>query len=420
MKAPDGLLALIDANSSGVSGDKYLGALVDMGGRVESLRKVAKVTAEYLPGTTDVEVDARRVERGGTGGHLVTIRSEEKGLTRKGRVILSSAEKCARRLGLSDWGSEFAVATVETLLHAESRVHGHAPKDVELEELGSADTLIDVLGVSRLSEELGLAKATWWSTPVAVGGGTSHFSSRSYPNPPPAVAEILRARKFPMVRGNGDQELSTPTGVAITVNLVGNYSESHPVLRPELIGYGAGSKDIDGVANVLRIMAGQSLETPHSHDEMVTLETNIDDVTGEVLGRAVERLMSEGARDVTITPVYMKKNRPGHVITVIAKKDDAEDLAQVLIAETGTLGVRELPVIRHITPRTRKTIQLRIRGKSHPVGVKISEDRNGRVVGLKAEYEDLRRVSDTTGVSILELQRLTKPLLKSLEKATSN
>ena len=183
-----------------------------------------------------------------------------------------------------------------------------------------------------------------------------------------------------------------------------------------MIGYGAGSKDIDGVANILRIMAGQRLETPHSHDEVVILETNIDDVTGEVLGRAVERLMSEGARDVTITPVYMKKNRPGHVVTVIAKKDDAEGLAQVIIAETGTLGVRELPVIRHITPRTTRTIQLRVKGKSHPVRVKISEDRSGRVLGLKVEYEDLRRISDATGISILELQRVAKPLLKSLEK----
>jgi uncharacterized protein (TIGR00299 family) protein len=416
MKALGQLLVVIDANSSGVSGDKYLGALVNIGGQVESLRRVAKVVTEYVPGTRDVEVEARRVERGGIGGHLVTIKSEDKHLKRKGSVILTAAEKCARKLELSDWGSKFSIATVETLLQAESKVHGHSPKDVELEELGSADTLVDVLGVARLSEELGLAKATWWSTPVAVGGGTSHFSGLSYPNPPPAVAEILRARKFPMSRGNGEEELSTPTGIAITVNLVGRYAQSHPALRPEMVGYGAGSKDVNGVANILRIIAGESLETPHSHDEMVILETNIDDVTGEVMGRAVERLMSEGARDVTITPVYMKKNRPGHMITVIANKGDAEDLAQVLIAETGTLGVRELPVIRHITPRTKRTIQLRIGAKTHRVGVKISEDRKGSILGLKVEYEDLRRISDTTGITILELQQLARPLLKSLEK----
>src|SRR5205807_3306660 len=416
MKAPVQLLAVIDAKSSGVSGDKYLGALVNMGGRVESLRKVARVVAEYLPGTSRVEVEARKVERGGIGGHLVTIKLEEKDPRRKGSVILSAAEKCSRKLGLSGSVAKFSVSTVETLLQAESKVHGHSPADVELEELGSADTLIDVLGVARLSEELGLTNATWWSTPVAVGGGTSHFSGRSYPNPPPAVAEVLRAHKFPMVRGLGDQELSTPTGVAITVNLVGNYSQSHPAIRPDMVGYGAGSKDIDGVANVLRITAGQSLETPHSHDEVVILETNIDDVTGEIIGRAAERLMSQGARDVTITPVYMKKNRPGHMITVISKKDDAEDLAQVLMAETGTLGVRELPVNRHITPRTTRKIQMRIGGKTHHVGVKIAEDRKGRVLGFKMEYEDLRRISDQTGISVLKLRRQAKPLLELLEK----
>jgi len=416
MKTSDNLLVIIDANSSGVSGDKYLGALVDLGGRVESLRKVSRIVAESLPGTSNAEVEARRVERGGIGGHLVTIKSEEKGPRRKGSVILSSAERRARKLELSDWGSKFSLSTVETLLQAESKVHGHSTKEVELEELGSADTLIDVLGVARLSEELGLANTTWWSTPVAVGGGTSNFSDRSYPNPPPAVAEILRASKFPMLRGHGDQELSTPTGVAITVNLVGRYSQSHPALRHDKVGYGAGSKDIYGVANILRIMVGQTLETPHSHDEMVILETNIDDVTGEILGRAAERLMAQGARDVTITPVYMKKNRPGHVVTVIAKKDDAEDLAQVLIAETGTLGVREVPVNRHISPRTSRTIQLRIGGKTRQVGVKIAEDRKGRAVGFKVEYEDLRRISDQTGISVLKLQRLANPLLESLEK----
>ena len=413
---PDNLLVVIDANSSGVSGDKYLGALVNMGGRLESLKKVAKVVAGNLPGTASVEVKARRVERGDIGGHLVTITSEEKDVRRKGRVILSSAEKCARELELSDWGSKLSLSTVETLLQAESRVHDHSPKDVELGELGSADTLVDVLGVAFLSEELGLAGASWWSTPIAVGGGTVQFSGRTYPNPPPAVAEILRAHKFPMVRGLGEQELSTPTGVAISVNLVGKYSESHQAVRPERVGYGAGSKEIEHVANILRIMAGQSLETAHSHDEMVILETNVDDVTGEVIGRTVEQLMSRGARDVTITPVYMKKNRPGHVITVIAKRDDAEDLAQVLIAETGTLGVRELPILRHITPRTSRTIRLRIRRKNHPLTVKIAEDGRGRVIGGKVEYEDLRRISDKTGISIRELQTRAKPLLKSLEE----
>src|SRR6266480_3269892 len=131
MKAPDQLLAVIDANSSGVSGDKYLGALVNMGGRVESLRKVARVVAEYLPGTSRAEVEARKVERGGISGHLVTIKSEEPDLRRNGSVILSSAEKCARKLGLSGSGTKFSASTVHTLLPTESTDPGDTPSDLE-------------------------------------------------------------------------------------------------------------------------------------------------------------------------------------------------------------------------------------------------------------------------------------------------
>src|SRR6266516_3358770 len=123
MKAPVQVLAVIDANSSGVSGDKYLGALVNTGGLFESVRKGARVVAEYLPGTSRMDVEARRVERGGIGGHLVTIKSEEPALRRKGGVILRVTEKCSRKLGLSGSGAKFSVSTVETLLHAESKVH---------------------------------------------------------------------------------------------------------------------------------------------------------------------------------------------------------------------------------------------------------------------------------------------------------
>ncbi len=408
------MIGIIDASVSGVSGDKFLGALVDLGAKLGSLRKVAKAVADNLPGTKEVDVRVRGVERGDIGAKLVTIESREEVDNRKGGVIRNSTRKCIEKLGLSDWGSRFSLSTVDTLLQAESKVHGHSSKDVELHELGSADTLVDILGIAYLVEELELSRATWWSTPIAVGGGTSHFSGRTYPNPPPAVAEILRSHRFPLERGRGDQELSTPTGVAITVNLVGNFSESHPSVKPDKVGYGAGSKELDDVANVLRLMIGENMECSHSHDQIVILETNLDDVSGEVIGRAVERLMSSGARDVTITPVYMKKNRPGHVMSVIAHKDDAERLADTLITETGTLGVRELPVTRHISLRTNKTISLQIKGKNHTVRVKLSRDRKGQVVRGKLEYEDLRRISNKTGLSLREIQSLAKPRLESL------
>ncbi len=416
MKRPEKTVVTIDASTSGVSGDKYLGALVDLGARSSSLSRVAKVVSENLPGTKSVKVTVKRVERGDVGAQLVTIESSESVNKRKGGVVRNYIQKCAERLQLSDWGSKFSLSTVDTLLSAETKVHGHPSKEVELHELGSADTLVDILGTACLVEELKLEGAGWWSTPVAVGGGTSRFSGRAYPNPPPAVAEILRYHKFPMERGHGTVELTTPTGAAITANLVSNRARNHPSLTLEKIGYGAGAKELDEVANVLRLMVGESLEASHSHDEIVILETNLDDVTGEIIGRAAERLMESGARDVTITPVFMKKNRPGQIVSVIARKEDAEKLADLLMIETGTLGVREIPVIRHISSRTTTSLKLRIKGNDYRIRVKFSKNQKGGPVRGKMEYEDLRTISERTGLSIREIQTLAKPRIESLQE----
>ncbi|SRR5579864_7104306 len=414
MKTLPNQVVIIDASPSGVSGDKYLGALLDLGADLESLRKVARTVSENFSGAGKVVVKVRKVERGEIGAQHVAIESEKEPGKSKGVQVLRAAEKCVAKLGLSDWGSNFSLSVIKTLLHAESRVHGHPKNEVELNELGSADTLVDVLGVACLVESLGIAGAAWWSSPVSVGGGTTRFSDRTYPNPPPAVAEILRQYSFPMERGSANVELSTPTGVAITVNLVQHYSESYPNFKPEKIGYGAGSKDLEDVANVLRLTMGHGLSSSHSHDEIVILETNLDDVSGEVIGRAMEKLFDSGARDVTVAPVYMKKNRPGHIISVIAAKDNAETLAEVLMIETGTLGVRELPVIRHISPRQTTVIDVKVKGKNYRLKVKMSEDHKGRMIGAKLEYEDLKRVSDQTGLSVREIQNLAKPILENL------
>jgi len=403
---------MIDAIPAGVSGDKYLGALIALGGKPSSLERVGKTVAANLPGTKKIRVEVRRVERGDIGARLVSVTSEEEVEKRKGAVVWKAALGCVETLGLHEWGNKFVRSTIDTLLKAESKVHGHSPENVELRELGSADTLVDILGVALLAQELQLDDAMWQSTPIATGSGMVRFSGRAYPNPPPATAEILRSHHFPFERGTVDQELSTPTGVALTVNLVGTYRNSP--FRPETIGYGAGSKQLKEVANVLRLTVGRDENPSHGHDEVVILETNLDDVSGEVIGRAVEKLMASGARDVTVTPVFMKKNRPGQIVSVIAQKNDAEKLADVLIEETGTLGVRELPIVRHISNRTTARITLQVEGKSYSARVKLSKGQSGRVARAKLEYEDLRKISDETGRSLKDLQELARPQLDSL------
>jgi pyridinium-3,5-bisthiocarboxylic acid mononucleotide nickel chelatase len=403
-----GRAVIIDAGSSGASGDKFLGALIDLGGSPKSLDRVARIVKDNLPGASHVHVKTSRVERGEIGGQLVEVRSEEKVSKRKARDLQLSAAKCARVLGLSEWGTAFVKSVLDTLSSAESRVHGHSTKEVELHELGSADTLVDILGVAYLADGLELSGARWWCGPIGVGTGVTQFSGRTYPNPAPAVAEILRSHKFSMKTRNIEFELTTPTGAAIAVNLAGNGTGEAPIITPREIGYGAGSKDLDQVANILRLTVGELLENEHLHDEVVVLETNLDDVSGEVIGRAVEKLMEAGARDVSVTPVFMKKNRPGQLISVITDKAKSEHLAELLMEETGTLGVREMPVSRHISRRSSGTVVLEVGGKKFQVRVKKALSTSGHTQGGKAEYEDLRRISNETGLSMRELQQIVK------------
>ena len=417
MKSLDNRIVVIDATPSGVSGDKYLGALLDLGGKPETLRKVAKIVGDNFPGTSHVDVNVRRVERGEIGAQLVTVESDGKSGKRKVSELLRTVRKCVDKLQLSDWATKFSISTLQTLTQAESKVHGHSTKELELEELGSPDTLVDVLGVAQLADSLGFDSARWWSSPIAIGGGTTQFSNRTYPNPPPAVAEILRQSNFPIERGMADVELSTPTGAAITINLVPKYTREYPAFKPNKIGYGAGSKELEGVANVLRLTTGQVLGSSHSHDAIVILETNLDDVSGEVIGHAVERLMSEGAKDVTVAPVLMKKNRPGQILSVIASSGMAECLASIIFEETGTLGVRQIPVHRHIANREFSTVDLKVGRRTHKVSVKIARATSGRILRVKPEYENIKKIAEETGVS---LRILVSKAEKAAEEALSD
>src|SRR3989454_7648124 len=275
------LVVVAGGGGGGVAGGRWWGARGGGGASPASLKKIASVVEDSLPGSGKVEVHFQNVERGEVGASLVTVETAERGSGRKGGLIRSTIENTSVKLGLSEWGRKLTLDIVDTLLQAESKVHGHSPKETVLYELGSADTLVDILGTAVMIEELNLNDAAWISTPLAVGGGATKFSGRTYPNPPPAVVEILKAHRFPMTGGHEKTELTTPTGAAITVSLARTASETYPSMIPLQVGYGAGSKELVETANVLRIIVGERLSSSHSHDSMVMLETNLDDVTGE-------------------------------------------------------------------------------------------------------------------------------------------
>src|SRR5215467_1913955 len=272
-------IAIVDGRVAGVSGDKYLGALLDLGASKSNLDRVAKVVVECLPGTRTVRINTSSVERGDIAAKLVRVDTQDSLTERKGEVVASAIQKGSSKLGLSEWAREFARSTINSLLKAESKVHGNARGAVHLHELGSADTLVDILGTAILIDELSLGAVEWWSTPLPTGSGPSHFSDRDYPNPPPAVAELFAANGIPIASSKIEAELTTPTGAAITANLTKKFFPSFPMFRPLKVGYGAGSKELKEAANVLRIVVGDRVTHSHSHDEVVILETNLDDVT---------------------------------------------------------------------------------------------------------------------------------------------
>ncbi len=239
-----------------------------------------------------------------------------------------------------------------------------------------------------------------------MGGGTFKFSHGIVSSPAPATLAILQSKKFPFQGGPIEAELATPTGVSILVNLVDEVTRFYPSMTPLKIGYGAGTKEFAQMPAVLRLTMGESLESGLVKDEIAVLETNIDDATGEVLGYTLEKLLSEGAKDVSIIPMFTKKNRPGQIIKVIADQKDVEHLSKVLIDETGTLGVRVYFCERHIINRELHMVDLLVMGNKETVRVKVAKNQNGDIIHIKPEYEDLKRLAEKTKKPLRELSEI--------------
>jgi hypothetical protein len=311
--------------------------------------------------------------------------------------------------------AQLATNVIDTLIKAEADLHGESVDEVHLHEAGSADTIADIVGTVVALEDLNLSRDTVvYSTPVAVGGGLLTFSHGTVSTPAPATLEILRSKAFPMIGGPVESELATPTGVSLLVNMAHNVSSLYPPMKPVKIGYGAGAADYAETPNVLRMVIGEPFEYALANDEVHVLETNLDDVSGEVIGYAVERLLEEGAKDVSVIPMFTKKNRPGHIVKIISDKKDVKHLARILVDETGTLGVREYSCGRHILLREVSSVSVRINEKSEPVRVKIARDLDGKVVQVKPEYDDIEKLAKNTGTSFRDIMEIVTRKARNL------
>lgn len=385
---------------SGAAGDMILACALDLGADKGAVKELIEASAP-------VSVDIREVMKKGVRAMDVRINVPEKEHVRTYPEIMDLVK--AAKLP-----SKVEASTLDIFLkmaEAEAAVHGQPDLEkLHFHEVGQSDALADVIGSSAAINSLHCDSI--FCTPISVGSGTIECAHGTLPVPAPATLEILRRGKLYFRGGNVNKELLTPTGAAILSHFA-KPVEAFPQGRAIAVGYGAGDADLPG-PNVLQ---GVLLE-PDSHlipDIIEVLETNADDVSGEVLGNLFEELLSMGARDVAIIPATMKKGRPAHIIKVIAKPEDSAKLARKIIIETGSLGVRVMPA-RHrlMAARNIERIKIELEGQEFETAVKIARDSVGILLNISAEFEDCKRIAKASGVPVREVMRRAEEVARKL------
>jgi len=397
------MVFVIDAQVAGISGDMLLSSLVNIGANKSKIIDGIRSAESLCKDVKIKKIDFVEVKKNSLQATELLLEIDDDIHERKGIEIKEIIEKSTEKLTISESAKTFAIKSIETLIRAESKIHGEPEDSVHFHEAASFDTVVDILGTAIALDDLGCFDDGIVVTPVAMGGGTMTFSHGTSSNPAYAILEIFRESGIITVGGNVKDELTTPTGASMLVNLVKECSEFYPPMKIQSIGYGAGQKDFEGFSNVLKIVRGVA-STKLQLDTVKILETNVDDVSGEVLGNMIEKIMAHGAKDVTISSAITKKGRPTNLVSVICDSDTMNSIMDLLVTETGTLGVRVRTSQRYIVPRAVKTVSVNIQGQSFDVRYKTRELNNGS--HFKIESDDIKEISGVLSISFKETEEL--------------
>jgi uncharacterized protein (TIGR00299 family) protein len=385
---------------SGVSGDMFLGALVDTGVPLQTLEKGLKAL-----GIKGYRLREQQVIRNSLRATKVDV-DIQKGFTKP--LSLFSIKKTLTNSRLPDAIRTQALQTFQIIAEAEGAVHGKSPGKVHFHEVGVIDSLVDIVGTL-----LGIALlnvTTVSCSPINLGAGTISTAHGLLPVPGPAVAQI--AQGIPVFSNGPTLELTTPTGMALIRTLSKN-CKTLPPLTPQTIGYGAGTADPEGWPNVLRLFLGQEESvSPITSERIIQLETNIDDMNPQLYDQMMTHLFDAGALDVTLTPTMMKRSRPGTIVSVVACPKDIQVLITILLSETTTLGVRVQELERAIVPRQVQTVRL----PNGVIRVKIAELGNGQVK-ITPEYRDCAALAERTKQPIQAIIDLARQIFSQTNKS---
>jgi pyridinium-3,5-bisthiocarboxylic acid mononucleotide nickel chelatase len=408
------MVLVIDAQVAGISGDMLLSSLVNMGANKSKITDGSYSIEEFLKGSKITKMNFEKTVKYGTEATYLVLETSENYHERKGIDIQECILSTSDKIGLSENAKVFAKESIRSLLHAESNIHGEPLESVHFHEASSIDTAIDIIGSAIALDDLKLFSDEIVSTPVAVGGGTLTFSHGTVSNPASAILEIFRSSDIAICGGQAKEELTTPTGASLLVNLADRCSEFYPTMKIKSIGYGAGSKDFDGFPNVLKIVKGEPIEE-FQLDTIQVLETNLDDVSGETIGHMIDRLIANGAKDVTVTGGITKKGRPTNLVSIICDSSSTNTLINTLVSETGTLGVRVRSSSRYLVPRVIVSVPISVQGKNFTVRCKIVKHEE-TIKHFKVESDDIKTISDSLSLSF----KATSDLISSEVKRRLN
>ncbi|MDR4510613.1 MAG: nickel pincer cofactor biosynthesis protein LarC [Nitrososphaeraceae archaeon] len=407
-------ITVIDPQISGISGDMLLSALVDAGAESKKIIDSIYNCENYIPGTKLMDVRFEKISVNGFKATKFFVQYKDKMSERRGLDMYNILASCCEKLNLNQRTKIFSLNSLKTLLNAESRIHGEPLEKIHLHEISNLDTFIDLIGCSIALEDLKIFDSKVVTTHISVGNGLTSFSHGTISNPTNAVLEIFKGKTF-VLAGNNLGEITTPTGAAILVNLASECVDYYPKMIPERIGLGTGNKKFDNYPNILRVVLGNDPQASlPNYEDIILLETNVDDLSGEILGNLIEVLMKEGAKDVTILPGITKKNRPTNVVRIITDKSKMNEMIEKLYLESGTAGIRIQEVKRVVLNRDIITISISLRNNRFDIRVKLSKDSNGKIINVKPEFEDLKKISETTGLPLRDVmdQAIYQVLLK--------
>jgi uncharacterized protein (TIGR00299 family) protein len=405
----------IDATNSGISGDMFLAALLSLIPDPNSILNELKNLKDFLPDVSKLNIELLNTVISGIKINQLKLNIKETKHHRNAEVLSNSLNSFLVKHNYSNEAKNYANNVLNTLLKAEAKVHGETESDLHLHELSSVDTLIDISGVSKVLDILGAFSKDFKiiCSKIPLGGGKIKTAHGVMPVPAPATLKILENSNIIVYNGPIEAELVTPTGAALLTNLNPKLISYEMTLEKSV--YSTGQKKFDNFLNMLRLFYGEHKEIgvlkeneylQKYFEPISVLETDVDDVSGEVLGNFINNIEKEDILDIQIIPSITKKNRPGHVIKVLCHPKNQYEIITKIIEELGTLGVRFTTINRVCVEREFDDRSIEINEKMYNLRYKISyiDSASGRkIVNIKPEYGDLKKISEESGLSIKDI-----------------